>query len=588
MLTATLLLTLLSLSPITSPTPATDDPFAEVARAVRPAIITVIGYDRDGVELRRRPGFLVGERHALCVRGPLVGAARAEAARADGVSLAVEGVAGEDLSADLLLLQLEEHDPVELGAGEREVGPIRWRTRPPAVGDLVLVVPDAARPGGGVTAGRVQAIGAPAGGRALLSIDADVGPLRVGSPVVSYDGELLGVAAFRYEAEGKVNRAVVTQRLAALKPGEVQPLKAWSKAARRAIPRQGTDSYALARAAHQAGDLARALTLLEEAVMKAPGHHDAWLVLGFVLAQTGRWEEAIESFERVTRLFRDHAEAQVNLCVAQTQLERWEAALPRCGEAIRLQPRDARALFHQGLALHQLERWGEALAAYTSALEYDRQHADAAFNRGLIGRRHGRHDKAAADFARATRARPGMVTAHARLGDSLQALERHEDAVAAYQAALKLAPEDARVLERLGRSFVALNRLGKALDAFERAARLVPSEARTFMAMGRALAGLKRWEKAIAMYRHALRLNPQFTSAQVALGDLYYRLDRLDEAAKAYQQAIDVDERAVAARFGLGQLHVRRGEKDAAWEQVRALKPLSPERASELSRMIVK
>lgn len=584
---------------------AAPGPFDDVAKEVRRAVVTVRGYDRAEILLRERPGVFVGDRHIITVRRPLVGAHRAEVQTSSGRIAAVTAVLAEDLAMNLVLLELAFSDDAALGLSGPSERVLPWATQAPEVGALVLVVSDRSVQGdstsGGftVTAGTViealppeEGAGKPRGRKAkgpagrVFRINAEIGATSDGSPVVNGRGEVIGVAAIGYDQGTKKNIAQLSSRLSALSPAERSSMQDWSADARERIGRPARDLYASARVATQHKKLERARLRLEEAIMKAPGHQDAWLTLGFVYGQQERWQSAIEAFLRVTRLSRENTEAQLNLCIAYTHLAEWQLAKPRCVLSERLQPGHPQAAYHLGVAEQRLGSKDAAESAYRRAIAAKPAYPEAHYNLGALLVERGRQADAAVAFQHAVLYDDGYLDGWRRLGDVSQVLSRHEQAVQAYERAIALDKDDAATWEHMGRSWVALNRFGKALTAFETSARLKPDEARTFLRMGQVLAALRQTERAIDVIRHAIRLTPDYVSAHVALGEIYRDAGRYDEAIAALRAALALNAKNSDALMALGMLHVKKGEKDAAYEVLRALRAVDAPRGTKLSDAI--
>ncbi len=578
-----LLLALLPASAFAGP----PSPFAAVAERARPGIVTVTGYDKGEVLLRSRPGFFLGDAHVVTVRHPLLGAQRVDVTLADGAVFPVTGVEAEDATVDLVLLKIAvPSDPLHLGARDGARRALRWAAKRPAAGDLVIVVSDADG-AAGVAAGTLSAYKELPGLGALLALDVDLAGGWEGSPVLDYDGQVLGVASVGYDGAQKKTVAFLATRLAVLKADEPLSVPRWSNQAQAAITKSGPDLYAFGRAAVAAGNLEVALSRLEQAVMKAPGHSDAWVTLGVVKARLERWGEAIECFERTVRLSRDHAEGQTNLCLALAHLERWTTARIRCDEARRLAPDDPRVIFQQAHVLDALGSWEGALAGYDRVLELQPGSLEAHYARGVVLAGRGRYPEAIASFQALCRLDASHRDTLRRLGDAFQGANKHHEATEAYQKAIEVRGPDAQVYARLGQSWLALNQAGKALAAFEQAVRLQPSEVKTFFALGQAFTHLQRPDQAATMFRQAVRLNERYAAAWFELGEVLRGQARHAEAEEAYERCLEVDDRHVGARYGLGLTHVTRGDRDAAWEQVRRLQPLDASRSRALADLII-
>jgi serine/threonine protein kinase/tetratricopeptide (TPR) repeat protein len=147
------------------------------------------------------------------------------------------------------------------------------------------------------------------------------------------------------------------------------------------------------------------LRLAEDAYRKLVAQHpnisEARNNLGVVLADQGRFAEAVAAFRTAIQMSPNHAEAHTNLGNAlwqQGKLAEAEAAYRR---ALALKPDNAEAYTNLGNALRQQKRLAEAMAAYTQAILLKPNYAEAYNNRGLAYRALGSRDRAEADFRQA-------------------------------------------------------------------------------------------------------------------------------------------------------------------------------------------
>jgi Flp pilus assembly protein TadD len=96
----------------------------------------------------------------------------------------------------------------------------------------------------------------------------------------------------------------------------------------------------------------------------ADRHHNKGVALG----QLGRFEEALQAYERAVELEPDNADRHHSKGVALERLGRFEAALEACERAVELAPHDSELHNARGVVLVRLRRYSEALTVYDRAL----------------------------------------------------------------------------------------------------------------------------------------------------------------------------------------------------------------------------
>ena len=312
-------------------------------------------------------------------------------------------------------------------------------------------------------------------------------------------------------------------------------------------------------------------------------------LLGYLFAQTGRFDEAAEQFEAVLRQNRSHREAAAHL--ADVNLRRGRLTVAR--EQFQAIAEAFPAFANNGLgeiALRE-ERFDEAIRRFqavldrvpsASAVHYPlamayrglgrvddaRRHLDlrgtgsvrvsdpvvdrirtlVRGERGLVlqGRElyeAGQFREAADAFRRAAAAAPASATAHVNLGLALVQLGDRNAAIAAFRAAVDAAPEDVAAHASLGALFADSGRLGEAAEHLRAAFERSPEAAATRTLLVRTLIRLGRTDDALAVLTRAASLDPDDEAVTVDLAILLADRTRYREAIvrlnEAYQRHPD-------------------------------------------------
>ncbi len=238
-------------------------------------------------------------------------------------------------------------------------------------------------------------------------------------------------------------------------------------------------------------------------VENAPRAPEAHYNLGIVLANQGKFGEAIESYSRAVELRPAYAPAHINLGTAYRQTAQGERALEHYREALRLEPDNA--VVHNNLA---------NLLVQSGSIE-DRQKRVA---------------EALDHYRAALRLSPGYVTAKIGLANLLADTGKPEEAIAQYSEALRANPGDGRIRINYAVCLVQLNRLDEALAEFDRLAAAQPGAAGIHYRRGMILEQMGRTDDAVAAYRRALALQPGAPPVQARLEALLARTAPRGEA----------------------------------------------------------
>lgn len=334
-------------------------------------------------------------------------------------------------------------------------------------------------------------------------------------------------------------------------------------------------------------DLPGAESALMNAVRLTPRDWRALLALGRARAAQHRPAEALEAYDRASKIAPEEpavtlAQGEAQLAVARTDVE-IEAARVALANSAEKDPGSADAHFALGQALARLRRWPEAQIALTRAVRLRPSSSAAHFELARVYRQLG--DAPAANRETAAHAElkdyeeerlnlgsqartgnnPAVRLKLARLcaahGDYRAAILAYrtllihapgEKAAAAELARIERAHPEARpeggeaspsglvtapqsseaILLRDAASVLARGRLPEAERAYLQIIRSFPRSAKAFEGLGLALNRQSKTEEAFRALDRALKLDATLPEAQFALARLYFDQGFIDEAAR--------------------------------------------------------
>lgn len=306
---------------------------------------------------------------------------------------------------------------------------------------------------------------------------------------------------------------------------------------------------ALALSLSQAGALCangqwkEAERLCRSALQQEPDHAAALSLLGVILAQTRRMQEAAELLGRAATVLPGSAEAQINHGNVLRTLNRHEEALACYERSLALKPDSAQAHYNRGLALGDLRQYEQAIESYDRAVSLMPDHALAWNNRGGLLHKSGRHEEALASIDRAIALQPKLAPAHNNRGVTLLLLGEYEEAVASFDRVLELHPNYAEAHARRGDALRALERFDEALASYDRAIGLQPNIAETHAHRGAALTAMGQFTEALASHDRALAIDPRCLNAHVNRGVTLHELARYHDALGSLDEAIRLGRR---------------------------------------------
>ncbi|MCE0499591.1 MAG: tetratricopeptide repeat protein [Methylacidiphilales bacterium] len=192
---------------------------------------------------------------------------------------------------------------------------------------------------------------------------------------------------------------------------------------------------------HQAWAYENEETLWSDTLAKNPNCWVGYNNLGLALAQEGRLDEAITSYQKALEIEPDYAGAHNNLGGVLFQMGRLDEAIVQFQSALEINPNYAKAHNNLGIALAQKGRLDEAMVHYQKALEIDPNFADAHNNLGSALAQKGRVDEAMAHNQKALEINPDFAEAHYNLGNAFGKKGQMDEAIVQFQEALRLDPD---------------------------------------------------------------------------------------------------------------------------------------------------
>ena len=221
------------------------------------------------------------------------------------------------------------------------------------------------------------------------------------------------------------------------------------------------------------GSYESAIDAFDRAVQIDPENYEAWVTKGRVLTYLGRYNESIQSCEKAIKIDSSRPEVQTPplLVKAYTLMAmgRYEDAEETYDRVTKLEQNFssaenakfinagfylARGWRGKGIALAKLGRHDEALQAFDKAIELSPEHVPYAWtSKGDSLRDLGRYEDAINAYDEALELYPkpanaGIAQAWKGKGDVLSDLGEHDEAIKAYSAAVEAYDEEIKAFEK--------------------------------------------------------------------------------------------------------------------------------------------
>jgi tetratricopeptide (TPR) repeat protein len=311
----------------------------------------------------------------------------------------------------------------------------------------------------------------------------------------------------------------------------------------------------------RAGDHAKALASIDQALKAKPGWN---LALGWraeVLGMAGRYDEAAAIYVQLMALEKPPTESSMlGRAVALRLGGHDEAALQQVAAAAAAFPKSPRPLLEKAQALFDKGDHAQALAAVDAAIALDPQ-AYAHRIRAAVLWNLDRRDEALAAFEAALAADPDDPGLLVALGSAYSQVGRHADARAALDEALLTNPISASTLAtladaelRAGHPDAAIRSLDLALGKAPDSAALLNTRCWTRALIGREL------DLAAKDCDAALQKSPKFAAAMDSRAFVSLRQGRYSDAIARYDAVLALRPDYAASLYARGIAKMKAGD----------------------------
>jgi tetratricopeptide (TPR) repeat protein len=254
-------------------------------------------------------------------------------------------------------------------------------------------------------------------------------------------------------------------------------------------------------------------TLFEHADKVTPQNYMAVTILGSLLAQEGKLDEAMEYYQTALRYQPAFPEAHFFLGNALDEQGKLDEAVAEYQKALWFRPTQEQTHIFMGIALAKQKKYDEAIAHYTAALKLNPDSAVTHNNLARIFHTQGRLDAAIEHYNAALEIDPKLALAHNNLGILLIQKGSLVEGTRHLREALRLKPGNAETEFNLALALNQQQQWNEAAGLFTESMGNHPNDPSAHHEFAVALAHLKRTREAMGQYADALLIQPDSPDA---------------------------------------------------------------------------
>lgn len=310
-------------------------------------------------------------------------------------------------------------------------------------------------------------------------------------------------------------------------------------------------------------------------------------VLGTILRQQDRFDEALDQFTEASRVMPSFPEVHGQLSYLFYRTDDADNALAEARTALSMDPANAEAYRYLGLALYADGHYDAAVHAFDESLKREPvtslANADVYFDMGITYRDQGDLRRAAIAYRHALSLRPDFWEAHSNLGVVLHDQGKLDEAIAEYRSAKRLNPQDASVRNNLGNTLCDKEEFEGAVAEFTDLYRQNPEWEGGHNCLARAYMSKRDYPMAIRELRLAIVSNPAGAAEHRVLGQALLLSGNDEEAVTVLHQAVTLNPESGLAHHYLGTALVHTQKLAEAEKEFREALRLEPSAENHFS-----
>jgi tetratricopeptide (TPR) repeat protein len=355
-------------------------------------------------------------------------------------------------------------------------------------------------------------------------------------------------------------------------------------------PEQPDTYYQLGSVQAQQGRYDDAINCWQRATYLDPNLRKAYYSQAEVFQTLGNDEEAIKCYSTALNLQADYSSAyQLGVCFYRT--ERLDLAINYLKDAITLKPDSAQAYGDLGIALLKHNDLDEAIEALSQAVSFQIQFTQA-YSSWVNSLKQGGRPNTFLEtiniFLKSLQFPLQVPEVCVNLGKLLNENSNLSNIlISVYQKVLQLNPALIAAYLGLGDALMKQGKIEQALSYYQQGIKLQPNSADLQVALGHAFTQSKNFDDAIAAYQTALSVDPSKHEIYSYLGHVFFSKHQLNEAFRLYEKVLEFQPDFVPAHINLALISGYLGNSQTSLSYFRRVIDINPDCAANVYRLMM-
>jgi tetratricopeptide (TPR) repeat protein len=286
-----------------------------------------------------------------------------------------------------------------------------------------------------------------------------------------------------------------------------------------------------AKAALDAGQHQRVLTITAGLLKEYPRSQSSHLLRAMALDELGRFDEAGRSYQAALAIAPGDAQIRARYGMHFVRVGKWEEAVPLLEKSLAAGD-DALSLFYLSQAYFQTQRKAKALDAIERCAKLAPDNPTMLLKLGEYRAQMGKHSPALEALVAAQKLKPDEPGLDLALGNTYLSLLEVENSRAALERALARDPKNPAVISALASACSKARDHAAARRYYQQVLDLGYDDAEYHLGLGAALLGLGENDAAIAQLNVAIAQKPRLEEAHFHLARAYQAAGRREDSQR--------------------------------------------------------
>ena len=304
----------------------------------------------------------------------------------------------------------------------------------------------------------------------------------------------------------------------------------------------------------------QAKAVFETAVARLPRSSEIQYYMGVTMSEEGQKEEAARHFEKAILLQENFRRAYLSLGSLYESLGKYEKAVNVYERYVqRVNPHNKE--FHlQLVRLHLREHaYTKALDQLALILEDSPDDLNARVRVALIYGEMGNYQKAIDELTNILHSRPNELRVRDYLGLMYEEMKDYDQAAQTYQTNLQINPNYYDSLLHLGFLSYRLKHYSEAITHLDQAKHIQPKRSEPYLLLGLTYLQQKEYVHATELFQEGIQHDPTNADLHFNLGTAYDKLDRFEDVVREMERTLNLDPGHADALNYLGYSYADRG-----------------------------